>query len=56
MFGGQYREVPLYHVYADLIKEIEFVWVPGYDGIRGNEVADSAAEDALDGGVSIQLI
>ena len=37
-------------------KDIVFIWVPGHVGIRGNSVADSAAKDALDGDISVELI
>ena len=37
-------------------REIVFIWVPGHVGIRGNSVADSAAMDALDGDISLELI
>ena len=33
-----------------------FIWVPGRVGIRGNSSADSAAKDALDGDISVELI
>ena len=33
-------------------REIAFVWVTGYVGIRGNSAADSAAKDALYGDIS----
>ena len=37
-------------------REIVFIWVPGHVGIRGNSAAGSAANDALDGDISVELI
>ena len=35
---------------------IVFIWVPSRVGIRGNSAANSAAKDALDGDILVELI
>ena len=37
-------------------KKIVFIWVPGHVDIRGNLAADTAAKDALDGNILVELI
>ena len=46
-------------LYLNLTKDgtdIDFIWVPGHVGIRGNSAAESAARDALVGDISVELI
>ena len=46
----------LYSEMARQGREIVFIWVPGHVGIRANSAADSAAKDAVDGDISVELI
>ena len=51
--------ITIHELYSQLIqkeKDIVFVWVPGYVGIRGNSATDSAAKDAIDGEISDEFI
>ena len=51
--------VQILDLYTEIKRDgrgIVFIWVPGHVGIRGNSAADSAAKDALDGHISVELI
>ena len=48
----------LYNLYFKLMcdnKDIVFAWVPGHDGIRGNNVVDLAAKHALEKSISRRM-
>ena len=51
--------VQILELYTEMTRErrdIVFIRVSGHVGIRGNSAADSAAKDALDGDISVELI
>ena len=50
--------VQISELYTEMTRERRdiFIRVPGHVGIRGNSAADSAAKDALDGDISVELI